>query len=72
MIATVAIGVALLGCLAGWLANVGASASLAAHQWPWLDHLGIDLPVSAAIAAIIITWRWRGAPTSSGEWRAQS
>jgi hypothetical protein len=60
-IARVAIGAALLGGLAGWLVNVGASAWLGAHQWPWLDDLGVDLPVSAAIAAAIITWRWRGA-----------
>lgn len=67
VIATVAIGAALLGGLAGWLVNAGASAWLAAHQWPWPDHLGLDLPVSAAIAATIITARWRGAqrkPTS--------
>src|SRR3954471_17760350 len=66
-IARVAIGAALLGSLAGWLINVGASAWLGAHHWPWPDHLGIDLPVSAAIAAAILTWRWRGAqqaPTS--------
>lgn len=68
-IASVAIGAALLGGLAGWLVNVGASTWLGAHQWPWPDDLGIDLPVSAAIAATIITWRWRGAqqtPTSLG------
>lgn len=66
VIVTVAIGAALLGGLAGWVVNVGASAWLVAHQWPthqwpWPDHLGIDLPVSAAIAATIITWRWRRA-----------
>jgi uncharacterized membrane protein len=67
-IATVAVGAALLGSLAGWLVNAVASASVAAHQWPWPDHIGIDLPVSAVIAATIITARWRGAqqkPTSS-------
>jgi MFS family permease len=66
-IARVAIGAVLLGSLAGWLVNVGASAWLGAHQWPWPDDLGVDLPVSAAIAATVITWRWRGAqqtPTS--------
>jgi MFS family permease len=60
-IATVAIGAALLGSLAGWLINVGASAWLGAHQWPWPGDLGIDLPVSATIAATIVTWRWRRA-----------
>jgi hypothetical protein len=60
-IARVAIGAVLLGGLAGWLVNVGASAWLGAHQWPWPDDLGVNLPVSAAIAATMITWRWRGA-----------
>ncbi|WP_214324884.1 FAD-dependent oxidoreductase [Nonomuraea sediminis] len=67
MIATVATAATLLGSLAGWLVNVGASAWLGAHQWPWPDDLGINLPVSATIAATLITWRWRGAqqtPTS--------
>ena len=61
-VAMVAIAAALLGSLAGWLINVGASAWFGAHQWPWPDHLGIDLPVSATIAATIITWRWLSAP----------
>jgi hypothetical protein len=61
-IATIASEAALLASLAGWLVNVGASAWLGAHPWPWPDDLGVDLPVSAAIAATIITWRWRGAP----------
>lgn len=60
-IARVASAAVLLGGLAGWFVNVGASAWLGAHQWPWPDDLGVDLPVSAAIAATIITWRWRGA-----------
>jgi MFS family permease len=66
-IARVATGAVLLGGLAGWLVNLGASAWLGAHQWPWPDNLGVNLPVSAAIAATMITWRWRGAqqtPTS--------
>ena len=33
-IATITIQAALLGSLAGWLVNVGASAWLGAHQWP--------------------------------------
>ena len=59
VVALVATGAALLGGLAGWLVTVGGSALLGAHQWPWPGHLGIDLPVSAVIAATIITWRWR-------------
>ncbi|MFI6597260.1 hypothetical protein ACIBHX_13460 [Nonomuraea sp. NPDC050536] len=66
-IARIAVTTALLGGLAGWLVNLGASLWFGAHQWPWPDDLGINLPVSATIAAMIITWRWRGAqqtPTS--------
>lgn len=28
---------------------------------PWPERLRLDLPLSAALAAAIITWRWRGA-----------
>jgi MFS family permease len=59
--AWMASGAALLGGFAGWLVNLGASAWLGPHQWPWPDSLGVNLPVSAAIAAAIITYRWRGA-----------
>ena len=68
-IARVASAAGLLGGLVGWFVNVGASAWLGAHQWPWPDDLGVNLPVSAAIAATIITARWRGAqqaPASVG------
>ncbi|MEV6976954.1 hypothetical protein [Kitasatospora sp. NPDC093806] len=27
---------------------------------PWPGRLRFDLPLSAAIAATMITWRWRG------------
>jgi hypothetical protein len=60
-IARMAITAAILGGLAGWLINLGASPWLGTHQWPWPDDLGINLPVSATIAATIITWRWRDA-----------
>jgi hypothetical protein len=59
-IARIAITAALLGGLAGWLVNLAASLWFGAHQWPWPDDLGINLPISATIAATIITWRWRG------------
>jgi hypothetical protein len=59
-IARIAITAAMLGGLVGWLVNLGASLWFGAHQWPWPDDLGINLPVSAMIAATIITWRWRG------------
>ena len=71
-VASVASGAALLGSLTGWLVNVGASAWLGAHQWPWPDNLGINLPVSAAIAATMITWRWRGARRGEDAGHAQN
>ena len=61
VMAGVASGAALLGGLAGWLVNLGASAWLGPHPWPWPDNLGVNLPVSAAIAAAIIIYRWRHA-----------
>ncbi|MEV4612989.1 hypothetical protein AB0K43_10335 [Kitasatospora sp. NPDC049258] len=27
---------------------------------PWLERLSLDLPLSAALAATIVGWRWRG------------
>ncbi|WP_406209110.1 hypothetical protein OH807_38125 [Kitasatospora sp. NBC_01560] len=54
------LGAAALALLIGrsgahWLPQVPA---LADSRWP--GRLPIDLPVSAAIAATMITWRWRG------------
>ncbi|MET9397351.1 hypothetical protein [Kitasatospora sp. NPDC002965] len=49
-----AIGLALGWSGAHWLPRVPALADS-----PWPDRLRIDLPVSAAIAATMITWRWR-------------
>ncbi|GAA1981564.1 hypothetical protein [Catenulispora subtropica] len=44
---------------AGLVAGViGAAAGLAASGW--LSRLSIDLPLSAVLAATIITWRWHG------------
>jgi len=60
-IARIATGTALVGSLAGWLVNIGTSAWLGAQQWPRPDDIGINLPVSATIAATFVTWRWSGA-----------
>ncbi|MBV6700472.1 hypothetical protein [Kitasatospora aureofaciens] len=51
--ATVALAVGLAG--ARWLPHIPA---LAGSAWP--GRLPVDLPVSSAIAATLITWRWRG------------
>ncbi|MQS10818.1 hypothetical protein F7Q99_00615 [Streptomyces kaniharaensis] len=50
--ATAALAVGLAG--AHWLTRVPA---LAGSTWP--GRLPVDLPVSSAIAAALITWRWR-------------
>ncbi|MEU6234652.1 hypothetical protein [Kitasatospora sp. NPDC047058] len=52
-----AAGLALLLGWSGaqWLPEVPGLA----HS-PWPARLPVDLPVSAAIAATAITWRWRG------------
>ncbi|KDN87406.1 hypothetical protein [Kitasatospora cheerisanensis] len=54
------LGAAVLASLLGragahWLPDVPALADS-----PWPGRLRLDLPISAAIAATMITWRWRG------------
>ncbi|MGA5820999.1 hypothetical protein ACPC54_24410 [Kitasatospora sp. NPDC094028] len=62
-----ALAAAALGLAA---AALGLATGLAAAHWlphlpaladsPWPRRLPVDLPVSSAIAATIVTWRWRG------------
>ncbi|MFI2607451.1 hypothetical protein [Kitasatospora sp. NPDC018619] len=62
-----ALAAATLGLLA---AALGLGVGLAAARWlplapafadsPWPHRLPIDLPLSAAIAAAVTTWHWRG------------
>ncbi|GAA1983920.1 hypothetical protein [Kitasatospora viridis] len=54
------LGAAALALLLGsagarWLPLIPALADS-----PWPGRLRLDLPVSAAVAAVITTWRWRG------------
>ncbi|WP_327673415.1 hypothetical protein [Kitasatospora sp. NBC_00458] len=49
-----AVGFALGWSGAHWLPRIPALADS-----PWPARLQLDLPVSAAIAATMITWRWR-------------
>ncbi|MGY3678943.1 hypothetical protein [Streptomyces sp. TE33382] len=54
---TVAAGIA---GLAGWFAADWLPAHTPLPDAGWLERLRIDLPLSAALATTIITWRWRG------------
>ncbi|MFI6154671.1 hypothetical protein ACIBCA_18510 [Kitasatospora sp. NPDC051170] len=68
-----ALAAALLGLTA---AALGLAAGLAAAHWlphlphladnPWPRRLPVDLPLSSAIAATIVTWRWRGSRRTPG------
>ncbi|MFD0526954.1 hypothetical protein ACFQ1I_06265 [Kitasatospora arboriphila] len=54
-LAAAAPGLAVGLAAAHWLPQVPALADS-----PWPRRLTVDLPVSAAIAATVTTWRWRG------------
>lgn len=45
-----------------WLASgrLAAHTALAVGLAPWFGRLRIDLPLSAALAAAVVSWRWRG------------
>ncbi|MCX4744471.1 hypothetical protein OG455_02875 [Kitasatospora sp. NBC_01287] len=44
----------------GWSARHGLPGWNWSPTASWLDRLRLDLPISAALAATIISWRWRG------------
>ncbi|MFE2865264.1 hypothetical protein [Embleya sp. NPDC059259] len=56
-----AVGAAAIAGLLGWFASQWLPAHTAVPDTPWITRLRIDLPLSAALAASIVTWRWRGA-----------
>ncbi|GAA2823219.1 hypothetical protein RMN57_04070 [Kitasatospora sp. CM 4170] len=51
---------AALALLAGWSGAHWLPRIPTLADSPWPARLRIDLPVSAAIAATVTTWRWRG------------
>lgn len=46
--------------LAGWFSSGWLPSHTPVPDAGWLERLRIDLPLSAALAAAIVTWRWRG------------
>ncbi len=51
---------AAVAALTAWSVTDWAALWPVPHHAPWPDRLRLDLPISAALAATIITWRWRG------------
>ncbi|MFD0273119.1 hypothetical protein ACFVHB_04285 [Kitasatospora sp. NPDC127111] len=49
-----------LGLLVGWSGAQWLPRVPSLAHSPWPARLPLDLPLSAAIAATAITWRWRG------------
>ncbi|MFJ6723190.1 MULTISPECIES: hypothetical protein [unclassified Streptomyces] len=45
----------------GWFASEWLPSHTPVPDSGWLQRLRIDLPLSAALAAAIVTWRWHGA-----------
>ncbi|MFI6581112.1 hypothetical protein [Embleya sp. NPDC050493] len=53
--------VTALAALIGWFVAGQVPESIIPHHGPWPARLRLDLPLSAALATTIVTWRWRGA-----------
>ncbi|EHM30918.1 MULTISPECIES: hypothetical protein [Streptomyces] len=64
LVALLALGSAMIAGLVGWFASRWLPAHTGVPDAPWLTRLGLDLPISAALAASIVSWRWRGARRS--------
>ncbi|WP_371501987.1 hypothetical protein OG871_33625 [Kitasatospora sp. NBC_00374] len=54
-----ALAAAAVAALAAHLTTTGLDGRTGVHLTPVLDRLPMDLPVSAALAAAIVSWRWR-------------
>jgi membrane associated rhomboid family serine protease len=57
--AILAVGAAVIAGLVGWLASRWLPDHTSVVDTAWLARLHIDLPISAAVAAVIVSWRWR-------------
>ncbi|MFF1343723.1 hypothetical protein ACFVYT_38805 [Streptomyces sp. NPDC058290] len=56
-----AVAAAAVAGLLGWFASEWLPSHTPVPDAGWLERLRIDLPLSAALAAAIVTWRWHGA-----------
>ncbi|MET9659266.1 hypothetical protein [Streptomyces sp. NPDC006510] len=59
---TVGLGTAAaaIAGVAGWFASGWLPSHTPVPDDGWLERLRIDLPLSAALATTIVTWRWHG------------
>lgn len=56
-----AVSAAAVAGLLGWFASEWLPSHTPVPDAGWLERLRIDLPLSAALAAAIVTWRWHDA-----------
>ncbi|MFI5831497.1 hypothetical protein ACIA6C_30310 [Streptomyces sp. NPDC051578] len=56
-----AVAAAAVAGLLGWFASQWLPSHTQVPDAKWLERLRSDLPLSAALAAAIVTWRWHGA-----------
>ncbi|MEU0988267.1 hypothetical protein [Streptomyces sp. NPDC005953] len=61
LVALLAVGAATAAGLVGWFASQWLPAHTGVPDTPWLTRLRLDLPISAALAASVVSWRWHGA-----------
>lgn len=57
--AILAVGAAVIAGLVGWFASRWLPAHTSVVDTARLARLQLDLPISAAVAAVIVSWRWR-------------